>query len=116
MHISHPRAVPLRTLLTSIGSELNLPLVPYDKWLASLEHVEARAVVTDIDDIPALKILPFFRLHKVGELPKHSEVFGLPTLSTQVSTQYSRSLASASPLNATDAVLWLRYWSGLGFL
>lgn len=116
MHISHPRPVSLSELLAPISQKLNLSLVPYDKWLASLEQLEGHANVTDIDEIPALKILPFFKHRPTEDLPSHAEAFGLPTLSTEVAVGFSKTLNSAPPLVRDDALRWLAYWQGVGYI
>ena len=64
LHLVHPRPIQWESVISAVQKDLNLPLVPYGQWLASLERVKADPGSQDENELitryPALKILEFF--------------------------------------------------------
>ena len=124
-HLVHPRPTSWSSLSKVIASELGVELVPYAAWLARLEQAgkvgEANrsndAEVEAMRDIPALRLLPFFR--SVSTHAKGSTTgLGIRQLDSEVSRRLSKTLADPDvpQLGEKDVKGWLEYWRGVGFL
>ncbi|KAK7470219.1 large subunit of alpha-aminoadipate reductase [Stygiomarasmius scandens] len=70
-HLVHPRPVKWRDLAQCIASQLNVRLVSFSEWLGMLSGAAAEK------EIPALRILPFFKiLLKTSIRNEGREAFG----------------------------------------
>ena len=61
-HLAHARPIKWSTLMEYLSNTLNIPQVPFAEWLSTLQaHLpDASSDTSVLQDIPALKILPFF--------------------------------------------------------
>ncbi|KAK7677662.1 hypothetical protein QCA50_019353 [Cerrena zonata] len=118
LHLVHPRPVPWDTVITTLEKELQLPLVPYDQWLASLERVKADPGSQDenelLDRYPALKVLDFFA--DGGKENGSSEAMGMPNLNTEGAQRCSTTLRNALSLSEGDVLAWIAYWRKCKFV
>ncbi|RPD77022.1 acetyl-CoA synthetase-like protein [Lentinus tigrinus ALCF2SS1-7] len=117
LHLVHPHRALWHTVMAPIAELFNVPLVPYDQWVAALENsVEAgsAAEVEVMRQNPALRILPFF---KAAKRPSHErEALGFVIMSTDKATKVSESLARMPMLDAERARQWVAAWKKSGFL
>ncbi|KAF9552954.1 acetyl-CoA synthetase-like protein [Agrocybe pediades] len=123
LHLTHPKPVAWSKLATAISRELSVEPVPFIDWFKKLEQAKGSMAEEgkDIDakhTIAALRLLPFFgsMSSKVQEGPY---AFGLPCLSNCTALRLSPALsdrAKVIPLQEKDALLWLGYWKGQGFI
>ncbi|KAF8879343.1 acetyl-CoA synthetase-like protein [Mucidula mucida] len=111
-HLVHPRPRMSSEIFEVIGERLNLPLVPYGDWLSKLE---ARSLQADGEDVPALKLLDFFRAGLAKEFEGY-EAFGIPLLECEVAKASSVHVRHAKPITSEDVSAWLGYWTRVGFL
>ena len=114
VHLIHPKSTPWTVLGAALSSELGVPLVPYNEWLAELEA----AAKSSTSGIAALRLLGFFKhVGKQSEADSTCpETFGLPQMDTSNAVSLSRSLAEAKPLAERDALAWVGYWKAVGFI
>ncbi|GJE98661.1 acetyl-CoA synthetase-like protein [Phanerochaete sordida] len=110
LHLVHPDPVPLRDVMRACADELGLPVCSYDQWLAALEEHNK----DDVDDVaagqlPALKVLDFFRTMRSG-------CDGIPRVHSSNATQASPALKDAPCLGGDDVKTWISYWKAAGFL
>lgn len=119
LHIVHPRPVPWNTIASAFAKELNLPLVPYQKWLEGLERKFAEAgqkpaqIGQAFADVPALRLIDFFRAAKpVPGL----EPLGMRPLASEKAQLSSRTLREAEKIGPKDVEKWVAFWRKSGFL
>jgi len=114
LHLVHPQTVTWTDLFTSVSKVLATPLVPYADWLASLEGQQNS--VEAARDIPALRLLSFFRAIAAGRAGDEEGFTGLESLSTAKALVASPTLAAMAPLNEKDVKLWVGFWRATGSL
>ena len=108
LHIAAPRAVPWATLFAPIAARLALPLVPWADWLARVEQSAERAGAGTGEHDAAHSLLAFFRSERMGGASI--------AMSTERAVKCSTALASARPLEAGDALLWVEFWARVGYI
>ncbi|KAF9238231.1 putative nonribosomal peptide synthetase, partial [Melanogaster broomeanus] len=107
----------------SLGSE-ELPMVPFKDWLALLEKKAEGATSEDLVNIPAIKLLEFFRsMARSDEGPGahwaqtvNLEAGGMASFSTAKSQLVSKTISEMQPVGAAEASSWVQYWISKGFL
>ncbi|KAH9933650.1 male sterility protein-domain-containing protein [Epithele typhae] len=121
LHLTHPRSVRLRTLLSSTADELGIPLVSWDRYLQVLarcvkdvgsestkeEYVEA------VRRNPSLILLGFFCTRKFEQ---GNEMTHFVALSTEKAQAASPTLQHLPELGDDVALSWLSAWRAAGFL
>ncbi|KDQ52238.1 hypothetical protein JAAARDRAFT_184391 [Jaapia argillacea MUCL 33604] len=118
--LAHPHPIPWSMVIHHTSRLLNLPVVPYSKWLSLLEDAEefgsARVGNPSSEvDIPALRLLQFFRdaQNHVLESDASGEAFGLPTFSTADAVAAAPAAferGGLSPLDEDDVARWVKFW------
>ncbi|KAJ7761118.1 putative aminoadipate reductase [Mycena metata] len=83
--------------------------VNVDEWVQKLHQFEQDTATSRLEDMPALKLLPFFDALAVA--PTSNEVGGLPSFSVSNSR-----LFALAPLGPTDVQSWIHYWRSTGFI
>ncbi|KJA27589.1 hypothetical protein HYPSUDRAFT_862666 [Hypholoma sublateritium FD-334 SS-4] len=127
LNVVHPRGTPWDTVMAYIIDALHRtlgvrpPLVPFAEWFALLEERAKMAGREDLENIPGIKLLDFFRKLRDDDLamPKEaegSEACSGPQFSTANAEALSGALGDAPPLAPSDATLWVEYWRATGFL
>ncbi|KAK0223926.1 acetyl-CoA synthetase-like protein [Armillaria fumosa] len=114
VHLVHPKPTATREIFEIMAEYLDTPLQPYRNWLCALE-VAAETPKSSSDDIPALKLLQFFRNGTRSE-EEGKEPIGIPTLDCTEAQRASTHLRNAKPIQREDVLSWLQYWSRIGFL
>ena len=118
LHLVHPHPVSWRTLLAPIAEQLDVPLVPYDEWLAALERGAATGSADEVAAMeinPALRLLSFFQFQKDG-MQSDREPMGLVRLSVEKATQVSATLSTLPQLDTVRVIGWLAAWRAAVFL
>lgn len=128
LHIVHPNPSSWSTTMRTIGSVLNLPLVPFSEWVSKLE-ASANSLdqqgggAASLRSNPSLALLDFYKHmgRAFEDAPKEfdvegKEAGGIARLSTDKSTGESESLKNAPTITEQDAKRWIGYWRAKGFL
>ncbi|KAG6885392.1 putative NRPS-like protein biosynthetic cluster [Termitomyces sp. T159_Od127] len=127
LNLVHPRPVQQSVIIKSIRGAIakilghDLKLVPFSQWFAILEEHAENATAGTWANIPAIKLLEFFRSYAnadVIESTAHHEAGGLPSLSTEKVQRISRFMSPEKlpQIGDDDAKLWVSYWHSVGFL
>ncbi|KAE9396155.1 hypothetical protein BT96DRAFT_1021516 [Gymnopus androsaceus JB14] len=130
VNVVHPRPVSWTSFVESIRSALiqekhlssdSLPLVPYQEWVDAVEQHARNPTEKDTQDIPALKLIDFYRLQSnVDDTLRNSgqstfESAGLTALRTTNVEKLSKKMRTLQPLDDTIVKKWVRYWIDAGF-
>ncbi|EIN05387.1 acetyl-CoA synthetase-like protein [Punctularia strigosozonata HHB-11173 SS5] len=123
LHLAHPRPIPWTMVMKHVSERLNVPLVPYERWLDALENDLKDTSKTEVEHMlenPALRLLPFYQsvAAVINVQDKHAgyEAAGIPMLDLQNATSVSPSLRDMQPLTLADVDQWLEYWKRVGLL
>ncbi|KAF8890512.1 hypothetical protein CPB84DRAFT_1784727 [Gymnopilus junonius] len=124
VHLVHPRPTSWSCLSKVITADFGVEVVPFAAWLARLEDV-GKSSNNDEDDIeveamrniPALRLLPFFRAvstHAKGSITG----LGFRQLDSKVAVRLSKTLADPNvpQVGENDVTAWLGYWKNIGFI
>lgn len=114
----HPYTVPWNFVFTSVKNTLggDLPLVPYNEWLAKIDDAVVNASGDDFERIPGIKLQQFFHGFSAEALFDGGEAGGPPSFDTTVARRYSRTLEEVMPLDERQIALWIQYWRDQSFL
>ncbi|OJA18266.1 hypothetical protein AZE42_05820 [Rhizopogon vesiculosus] len=114
-HLVHPRPVAWIILMREVARLMNVPLVPYNQWLATLEKQASSQMAKSSQTNPALRLFDFFR---TAMYRKNMENFLEPELSCAKTLQESPTLRStiANMLGDRDVGKWIAYWRSIGFI
>ncbi|TFK38857.1 hypothetical protein BDQ12DRAFT_629926 [Crucibulum laeve] len=125
VHLIHPKPVAWSCLATAIASELSVPLVSMSEWLKKLEDATSKNGITQSDkievellrDIPALRLLPFFR-HMANSSETNGDALGFSKLASTNAVKLSPFLQNSESwvLNEKDVKSWLGYWRHVGYI
>ncbi|KAG6902725.1 hypothetical protein C0995_012389 [Termitomyces sp. Mi166 len=127
LNLVHPRPVQQDVIMKSIRKAIaeilghDLKLIPFSQWFSILEERAENATAGTWTDIPAIKLLEFFRRYAnadANDSSIQSEAGGLPNLSTEKVQQISRFMSpeKLQQIGDDDAKLWVSYWHSIGFL
>ncbi|KAF7347157.1 Acetyl-CoA synthetase-like protein [Mycena venus] len=108
INLVHPRPVPWNSLMSAMASTVQLPLVPFADWVQQLQDHSSHATAEDIENIPGLKLLDFFK----GVLSGSGNV----EFATVKAQAMSESMKLLGPLNEDDAKKWMHYWREKKFI
>ncbi|TFK50327.1 acetyl-CoA synthetase-like protein [Heliocybe sulcata] len=115
LHLAHPKAVPWSRIFQAFAEKLGIQLTPYRNWLANLEsHAKADSQVEL--EIPALRILGFFRAGDKEQSTGEGEAMGFPTLATDEAVKETPVLLRLEGLGKNDVDKWVQYWRQVQFL
>ncbi|KAG8221462.1 acetyl-CoA synthetase-like protein [Butyriboletus roseoflavus] len=103
----------------------HLTMVPFIDWVVLLEKRADRATAEDLANIPAIKILEFFRAMaryedlaqtetQLKEPLRMREAGGMGDFSTTKVQRVSDTVAHMKPVGNVDAQAWVNYWSSAG--
>lgn len=116
LHLVHPNPLPWSTLIHFFARELNLPLVPYADWLATLQGKLTQGQVLDVDAMrrdPALRLIDFFRS---ADTRPGREAIGLARLNVRKAVQVAPSLSVVPQVGEDNVKAWVARWRASGFL
>jgi len=121
VNLVHPRPVPWRDVFMAANDALGgeLELLPFEDWFRKLEARSANANEHDLHDVPAIKLLRFFR--RVGDasnavsssayLEGSVDAGGQPHFNNDKAQEISKTLRDAKPTSAADVKLWIDSWN-----
>jgi hypothetical protein len=121
-HVAHARPIKWSIITDYLSTALNIPQVPFPEWLSTLQAQLPDGTSSDasvLQDIPILKILPFFTAVTGEDLSDpHREVMGIPLLSIENAKNALPTLGDRNlqQLTKDDVMRWLRYWEQEGFI
>ncbi|KAG6902731.1 hypothetical protein C0995_012395 [Termitomyces sp. Mi166 len=123
LNLVHPRPVQQSVIIRSIKKAIaeilghDLKLIPLNQWFRILEERAENATAETWTDIPAIKLLEFFRSY-ASDSAAQSEAGGLPILSTEKVQRISRFMSpeKLQQIGDDEAKLWVSYWHSIGFL
>ncbi|KAJ7045268.1 male sterility protein-domain-containing protein [Mycena alexandri] len=106
INLVHPRPVAWDVVISSMAGEL--PLIPFVNWVQQLQVRSVGATVKDIENIPAIKLLGFFKTMSDGAANVE--------FSTAKAQATSESMRLLKPLSEEDVQRWMNYWREKMFL
>lgn len=117
-HLTHPSPVSWTIPMQEAARIMNVPLVPYTQWLASLEKQASSQTGETLQNNPALRLLDFFRYTTRRGNLTNTDNFLEPELSCAKALRESPTLRSivSNPLGAQDVAKWFGYWRSVGFI
>jgi thioester reductase-like protein len=129
LNVVHPRPVPWNSVVSSINealveegiTEAKIPIVDFQDWFAKLEAHASNASEEVLKDIPAIKLLDFFRGTALMDQATREqgvqdvEAVGMTPLSTEKIQSISETMKNLPLLDQSDALMWVKYWKGVGF-
>ncbi|KAJ6479301.1 hypothetical protein C8R47DRAFT_1178494 [Mycena vitilis] len=95
INLVHPRPVPWDRFMSAIAGDPQLPLVSFAEWVEQLQTRTTAATPEDLDNIPAIKLLDFFKA---------------------VAQAISEAMKSLKPLTDEDTRRWMHYWRQKQFI
>ncbi|KDR77645.1 hypothetical protein GALMADRAFT_1326492 [Galerina marginata CBS 339.88] len=123
LNIVHPRPVPFNDLVSAINGALvkervssALPVVSFREWFSLLEVRAAAGKADDLKNVPAIKLVDFFR--KIADADfallsgenKGNESGGTAEFSTSKAQSISNTMKDLPPIDNRDVELWVKYW------
>ncbi|KDR79161.1 hypothetical protein GALMADRAFT_277673 [Galerina marginata CBS 339.88] len=127
LNIVHPRPIPFNNLVTAINGALvkegissTLPLVSFQEWFSLLEARSAAGNADDLKNVPAIKLIDFFRNTANADSAlrsgqrKGNESGGMAEFSTSKAQSLSKTMKDLPPIGDHDAELWVKYWKTAG--
>uniref|UniRef100_A0A0W0G571 Putative acetyl-CoA synthetase-like protein n=1 Tax=Moniliophthora roreri TaxID=221103 RepID=A0A0W0G571_MONRR len=118
LHLAHPQPTPVSEISAFFSKALELPLVPYAEWIQAVEGFEGKCTSSPehLSQIPALKILHFFREDSRFNAQAHTNVLGFASLDTAVAESVSPTLRNVPRMGTVDADKWLKFWRSVHFI
>ncbi|KAF5353868.1 hypothetical protein D9756_007248 [Leucocoprinus leucothites] len=113
LHLVHPNPATWSDVFKLVSRSLDVPLVPYSKWLDALEESAQTP-----NQVPpsSLQLLDFYRSANKPLSSQDDEAFGFPRLSTKQAELAVPALSSLDQLGLEDVTSWLSYWGSTGVL
>ncbi|KAJ7886913.1 hypothetical protein B0H13DRAFT_1627705 [Mycena leptocephala] len=108
VNLVHPRPVSWDLVMSTMAGAAQLPLIPFADWVRNLEVRSARATAEDIEKIPGIKLLDFFKAAVAGA--------GNIEFSTSKAQALSESMKLLNPLSGEEAKKWMQYWREKEFI
>ncbi|KAJ6576444.1 hypothetical protein DFH09DRAFT_1149378 [Mycena vulgaris] len=109
LHLTHAHPIPFSDVLLPVAEALELPMIPYSQWMASLEAAAARESLN-----PGVRLLHFFRTNRAISL--EDEAFFPGPLSNSKAVEAACFMPSVPQLGARDAQEWVLFMRKVGYL
>ncbi|KAG6888349.1 hypothetical protein C0995_009042 [Termitomyces sp. Mi166 len=127
INLVHPRPTQWKRVIDALKIVLDkdgfsLRVARFQEWFSLLEKRSNNASDADIQAIPAVKLLEFFRAiskadHAIAEAGRHEvESGGLAKFATIKAQNLSQSLREVQPIATEDMSLWVGYWRNSRFI
>ncbi|KAJ6491913.1 acetyl-CoA synthetase-like protein [Mycena sanguinolenta] len=100
INLVHPRPVSWDFIMSALA--VQLPLIPFADWVQQLQDRSTTATAKDIEKIPGIKLLDFFKAAVSGT--------GNINFSTSKAQTVSESMRLLEPLCVEDAKRWMQSW------
>ncbi|EKM50943.1 uncharacterized protein PHACADRAFT_262848 [Phanerochaete carnosa HHB-10118-sp] len=111
----HPKRTPWTVILQGLEEGLagHIPLVPLSKWVEQVEALSTSATAQDMDRIPAIKLVTFFR----DMASQRDDGSGEGMLyATSLLGSSSSTIRALAPLTQAHAAMWMKHWKSNGFI
>ncbi|KAJ3555456.1 hypothetical protein NM688_g2570 [Phlebia brevispora] len=122
VNLVHPRRVAWHKILEDINKYLldtPSPFISFEEWVGRLEAVSKTATAEDLERVPAIKLLDFFKglamANAFRTTPNTVEAGGTPIFSTDKLEAYSSAIRNLLPLDEEYAKSWVTYWKSKHF-
>lgn len=120
----HPRPASWNGLWASFSEFISTPVtgVPYDDWLDMLERemaelgTEPAIIEKAFREIPALRLMDFFRSARGNASSAELEPLGIAKLASHEAQATSLALRCAHTLGVADVRSWMTSWRRSGFI
>ncbi|KNZ74034.1 Linear gramicidin synthase subunit D [Termitomyces sp. J132] len=127
INLVHPRPIQWSEVIDALKAVLvkdgfPLRVVSFQEWFSLLEKRSKNASDADIQAIPAVKLLEFFRTISkadcaIAEAGRHEvESGGLAKFATVKAQHLSETMREVRPIGAEDVRRWVSYWRDVRFL
>ncbi|KAF5318761.1 hypothetical protein D9619_011064 [Psilocybe cf. subviscida] len=130
LNIVHPRPITFDMAMANVNEALfsagiikaPLNIIPQTQWSQLLEARALNASSSDMESIPAIKLLEFFRSVAQADAAVRAgtldgiESGGLTRFSTLKAEAASETMKNLSPVDAQHARSWVNYWRSAGLL
>ncbi|KAI0337721.1 acetyl-CoA synthetase-like protein [Trametopsis cervina] len=117
VNVVHPRCISWEEVFKLLNDALDkpLPMVPFAQWIEKLEILNQNPTPQVLEDVPAVKLLQFFRgLKNVEGDDAAVEAGGLPRFETSQLQSQSETARTLAPIGSEHAHAWVRYWREQG--
>ncbi|GJE97028.1 acetyl-CoA synthetase-like protein [Phanerochaete sordida] len=114
VNLVHPRPTTWNAVLQNVRAELGgeLPMVSFSEWLARLDSRGEGASRDDLEDLPALQLLGFFRAFARSDAGTATVDGPLgAAFDTEVLVRSSTTMHDLAPLSEAYARAWVKFWS-----
>ncbi|KZT25929.1 acetyl-CoA synthetase-like protein [Neolentinus lepideus HHB14362 ss-1] len=120
VNLVHPTPVKWTNIMIAIRKSLDkspesLPLVPFGEWVKKLEQRATKATAEDLERVPAIRILDFFR-KLAGAKTSSGEAGGVAAFATEKARADSPTLKQLQCLDEQDTEMWVKYWMSRAFI
>ncbi|KAH8103378.1 hypothetical protein BXZ70DRAFT_1055180, partial [Cristinia sonorae] len=124
MNVVHPRPTPWHNIMEDLNDAFglgnSLPLIPFEQWTTKVEEMAVNPTGSDLQDVPAIKLLQFLRQVVHSSVSESSrslrDAEGFPKYDTARARQVSPSLRHTAPLGRDQVKMWVSYWRSKDFL
>ncbi|KAF5322455.1 hypothetical protein D9619_001794 [Psilocybe cf. subviscida] len=128
INLVHPRPVQFDSLVEDINNTLvsqgiveqKLRAAPIQEWFSLLEPLAEGASDEDIKQVPAIKLLEFFRATANADEALRSgqllgnESGGMADFSTKSAQSVSKTMRDLPSIGAGHVDMWVKYWKSAG--
>ncbi|KAF8869423.1 putative aminoadipate reductase [Infundibulicybe gibba] len=129
LNLVHPRPVEWNSIITAIGHALrrrqlaneSFPIIPFQQWFGRLEERARTATDGDLELIPAIKLLDFFRgvasfdsTLGTQNVQETVESGGVTRFKTDRAEATSVTMKTLPSIGDEDAGRWVDYWEKVG--
>ncbi|KAF8878948.1 putative aminoadipate reductase [Infundibulicybe gibba] len=129
LNLVHPRPIEWNSIITAIGHALrrrqlaneSFPIIPFQQWFGRLEERARTATDGDLELIPAIKLLDFFRgvasfdsTLGTQNGQETMESGGVTRFKTDRAEATSVTMRTLPSIGDEDAGRWVDYWEKVG--
>lgn len=127
LNLVHPRPVKWNDVILPVGEAVArqrklglLRVIPFQEWFSLVEKHAKSASEDDLKNIPAIKLLEFFRGITEADLAigrsghTDAESGGLAKFATVKAQGISPTMKELAQIGTQDVELWVSYWNSVG--
>ncbi|KAF7789161.1 hypothetical protein EIP86_000098 [Pleurotus ostreatoroseus] len=122
VNVVHPRTTAWHEILENMNKHIAepLPFADFNSWVQQLEAYSESATAEDLERMPAIKLLDFFRALAYGGQSRAPsdivEAGGAAGFRTDKLLAFSKTVRDLAPLSEKHASSWLKFWKSKQFL